>query len=123
MNSPGEKSFNFSKVTNDIVLRNIKELNTKKASQFNDVSTKYINKFTDVYTRVIINNCITIGIFPECFKTVEVIPTYKKAKSTGKINCRSISILSNISKTYERLMHHNMSDYFNDVLLNFQCSY
>ena len=32
----------------------------------------------------------------------------------------SISMLSNISKIYERLMHNNMSDYCNDILSKFQ---
>ena len=101
-------------------------LNTKKASQLNDVSTKYIKKFCDVSTPVITddyNNCITIGIFPEFFKTAEVILTYKKDKPTEKTNYRPISILSNISKIYERLKHDNMSDYFNDVLSKFQCGF
>ena len=114
-----KKSFNFSKATNDIVLRNIQKLNTKKASQLNDIPTKYIKKFSDVFTPVITddyNNCVAIGIFPECFKTAEVIPSYKKDKPTEKINNRPISILSNISKIYERLMHDNMSDYVNDAL-------
>ena len=117
-----EKSFNFSKATNDIVLRNIQKLNTKKASQLNDIPTKYIKKFSDVFTPVITddyNNCIAIGIFPECFKTAEVIPTYKKDKPTEKTNYSPISILSNIFKIYERLMHDNMSDYFNDVFIKF----
>ena len=78
----------------------------------NDVPTKYTKKFSDVFTLVITDH---IGIFPECFKTAEVIPSYKD-KSTEKTNYRPISILSNISKIYERLMHDNMSDYFNDVL-------
>ena len=120
------KSFNFSKATNDIVLRNIQKLNTKKASQLNDIPTKYIKKFSDVFTPVITddyNNCVAIGIFPECFKTAEVIPSYKKDKPTEKTNYRPISILSNISKIYERLMHDNMSDYFNDVLSKFQCGF
>ena len=118
-----EKSFNFSKATNDIVLRNIQKLNTKKASQLNDIPTKYIKKFCDVFTPVITddyNNCIAIGIFPECFKTAEVIPTYKKNKPREKTNYRSISILSNISKIFKRLMHDNMSDYFNGVLSKFK---
>ena len=51
MKGLGEKSFSFSKATNDIVLR-IK-LNTKKASQLNDVPTEYIKKFSDVFTPVI----------------------------------------------------------------------
>ena len=78
MKGLGEKSFNFSKATNDIVLRNIQKLNTKKASQLNDVPTKYIKKFNDVFTPVITddyNDCVAIGIFPESFKTTEVIPT------------------------------------------------
>ena len=81
------KSFNFSKATNDIVLRNIQKLNTKKASQLNDIPTKYIKKFSDVFTPVITddyNNCVATGIFPECFKTAEVIPIYKKDKLTEK---------------------------------------
>ena len=111
---------------NDIVLRNIQKLNTKKASQLNDIPTKYIKKFSDVFTPFITddyNNCIAIDSFPECFKTAEVIPTYKKDKPTEKTKYSPISILSNIFKIYERLMHDNMSDYFNDVLSKFQCGF
>ena len=64
MKGLGEKSFDFSKATNDIVLRNIQKLNAKKASQLNDIPTKYIKKFSDVFTAVITddyNNCIDIG--------------------------------------------------------------
>ena len=108
-----EKLFSFSKAANDIVLRNMQKVNTKTASQLNDIPTKYIKKFSDVFTPVItdyFNNCVAIGIFPECFKTAEVIPSYKKDKPTEKTNYRSIGILSNLSKIYERLMHDNMSD-------------
>ena len=118
-----EKLFKFSKATNDIVLRNIQKLNTKKVSQLNDIPTKCIKKFGDVFTPVITddyNNCVAICIFPECFKSAEVIASYKKDKPTEKTNYRSISILFNISKIYERLMHDNMSDCFNDVLSKYQ---
>ena len=80
-----KKSFNFSKATNDTVLRNIQKLNTKKTSQLNAVPTKYIKKISDVFTPVITdyyNNCVAIGIFLECFKTAEAISTYKKDKPT-----------------------------------------
>ena len=117
---------NFSKTTNDIVLRSVKKLSTKKASQFNDVLTKYIQKISNFFAPVITddyNNCITIGIFPECFKTAEVVPTYMKDKPTEKTNYRPIIILANISKIYERLTHDNMNDYFNAVLSRFQCGF
>ena len=85
--------------------------------------TKYIKKFTDVFTRVTTadyDNCVVIGIFPECFKTADVTPTFKKDRPTEKTSYRLISILSNISKIHERLMHDNMSNYFNDALSKFQ---
>ena len=37
------------------------------------------------------NNCVDIGSFPECFKTAEVIPTYKKGKPMEKTNYRLIT--------------------------------
>ena len=46
MKGLGKKSFNFSKATNVIVLRNLQKLKTKKASQLNDVPTKYFKKFS-----------------------------------------------------------------------------
>ena len=73
----------------------------------NDVPTKYIKKFSDVFTPVITddyNNSVTTGTFPECFKTAEVIPIYKKDKPTEKTNCMPINILSSISKIYKRLI-------------------
>ena len=75
------KSLNFSKATNDIVLSNMQKLNIKKPSQLNDIPTKYMKKFSNVFTPVITddyNNCVAIDIFPEYFKTAEVIPSYKK---------------------------------------------
>ena len=42
----------------------------------------------------------------------------RRANLQKKTNYRPISILSNISKIYERLMYDNMSDYFN-VYQNF----
>ena len=53
-------------------LTSCKKRNTKKASQINDVPINYIKEFRDFFTPVIpenYNDCLDIGIFPECFKT------------------------------------------------------
>ena len=47
----------------------------------NGVPTKYIKKFSNAFAPVVTddyNTCVDIGSFSECFKTAEVIPTYKK---------------------------------------------
>ena len=51
------------------------------------------------------------GGFPEIFKITEITPIYKKANLLEKDNYRPISILPNISKIYERIMHNQITDF------------
>ena len=53
----------------------------------------------------IINNSFTTGVFPELFKMAKVIPIHKKDSKLNVTNYRPISLLSNISKIFERVMH------------------
>ena len=48
---------------------------------------------------------------------------FKKGTKTSKDNYRPVSILSNISKIYERLMFKQISEYFLPILLKFQCGF
>ena len=120
-----EKSFNFSKATNDIVLRSIQKLNTKKASQLNYIPTKYIKKFSDVFTPVKLMTIIIVSplvFFRNVLKLLKSSLHIRRTNLQKKLTTRQFSILSSISKIYERLMHGNMSDYFN-VLSKFQCGF
>ena len=70
---------------------------------------------------------ILVRIFP-AFSRIrteygEILRDTEILSPTEKTDYRPISILSNISKIYERIMHDNMSDYFNDVLSKFQCGF
>ena len=51
-----------------------------------------------------IANCI----FPECFKIAKVIPLYKKGDKTDPHNYRPISLLSSLSKIFEKILHKRM---------------
>ena len=42
----------------------------------------------------------------------DITPVHKKGSKSAKNNYRPVSILSNISKLYERIMFKHMSDYF-----------
>ena len=57
--------------------------------------------------------------FPNVLK---LLKSFLHTRRTNR-SYRPISILSNISKIYEGLMHDDMSDYFNDVLSKFQCGF
>ena len=47
-----------------------------------------------------------------------------KKNLTQKIsNYRPVSILTNLSKNFERLMFNQLSNYFRDILYKFQCGF
>ena len=95
---------------------NIQKLNTKKATQLNGVPTKYIKKFSDVFARVVTddyNNCVDIGSFLECFKTAEVIPTYKKGGGVfTNIPYRVFDIFQLSLFLSEMEIQHNISNLY-----------
>ena len=49
--------------------------------------------------------CLSTGIHPEKFKIVHVIPIYKKGSRLLVSNYRPISLLSNLNKILEKIMH------------------
>ena len=100
-----ELTFSFQPVTKEQITNLIRLLNNKKAIQSTDTPTKLIKEYCVVFSEFIhkdINLCIAAGNFVDDFKQAEVRPFYKKDGRTDKLNYRPISILSNVSKIYER---------------------
>ena len=52
-----------------------------------------------------INVSFNKGIFPDFLKVANVVPIHKKGEKLDPNNYRPISLLSNISKLYEKAMH------------------
>ena len=67
------------------------------------------------------NYCINKGEFPNDLKHANIVPIYKKDKKREKENYRPVSILSNLSKIYEKLLYNQLYDYFNNILFPSQC--
>ena len=69
------------------------------------------------------NYCIDKGEFPNDLKHTDIVPIYKKNKKYEKENYRPISILSNLSKVYEKLMYNQLYEYFDNILFPNQCAF
>ena len=67
------------------------------------------------------NYCINKGEFPNDLKHDDIVPIYKKDKKREKENYRPVSILSSLSKIYEKLLYNLLYDYFNNILFPRQC--
>ena len=106
--------------------KEITNLDIKKRSLSSDIPTKIIKESDDLFAIFITKNfnlSLNKGEFPEILKIAKVTPIYKKVNPFEKDNYRPISILSNISKMYERIMHHQMNNFLiNKLNININIS-
>ena len=65
----------------------------------------------------IYNLFLTTGIFSESLKITKVTPVYKKGSKLECVNCRPISLLSNLAKIIEKPMHKRLRGFSNDQKL------
>ena len=56
-------------------------------------------------------------------KNAIITPVPKKGPKTSKDNFRPVSILPNICKIYERVTFKQMSEFFEPILLKYQCGF
>ena len=57
---------------------------------------------------IIMNQSLCTGIFPDKLKIAKVIPVYKKDDNKLFVNDRPISLLSSISKMFERVAFNQL---------------
>ena len=74
---------------------------------------------------MLFNNSLSEGIFPECFKTDNIIPIFKSGDSNSTVNYWPISMLHFLSKIYDKLMCARLDSYLksNNILFTNQCGY
>ena len=60
---------------------------------------------------LIINQCLTTGIFPDKQKIGKIIPVYKKGNNKLIDNYRPISLLPTISRIFETAIYSQLNEY------------
>ena len=70
----------------------------------------------------IINKSFREGVFPEALKAALVCPIFKKGDKMSYANYRPISLLSNISKIFERVMYNRIEEFLaeHDIIYDLQ---
>ena len=118
-------SFAFEPCSPNEVYLLISELNTSKSTGPNGIPTeilKMINFVICIPLSKIINTCISKGEHPEKLKLAHVIPIFKKGCRLQVSNYRPISLLSNINKIFEKIMHKRIYSFLEkfNLLYNLQ---
>ena len=112
-----DSTFHFRKTSCNEIEKMISNLNIQKSCQQQDIPTKIINLNKDQNAKSIaenFNSCIEEGEFPS------ELSQFIKRKS-DKSNYRPVSILSNYSKVYGKLIYNQLYQYFENILFPSQC--
>ena len=118
--------FTFGGTSSSEVIKLIKTLNVEKASQESDIPTKIVRLNDEIFGNFICKNfnyCLKKDEFPCVLKHADVAPVHKTEIKSDKANYRPVSILRDLSRIYEKLMYHQLSEHFNLILSPKQCGF
>ena len=102
------------------VLEMVNGINVSKASGPNSIPNKLLKTNALLLLKpltFLLNLSILEGNFPQLLKLADVCPIYKKNDKNKCENYRPISLLSNLSKLYERVMHTRLYDFLENTNL------
>ena len=121
LKNPNSNSFFIATTNNEEVLSKIKNLKKNKSSGTSSIPIKFLKLFQTPLSKpisLIANLSFSTGIFPANLKTANVIPIFKKDDHTSWNNYLPFSLLSNIVKIIEKLIHSCSMRFLNanDVL-------
>ena len=125
-NTNSSACFSFRTVSKEDLLYQLNSLDPTKATQKCDISTNIIKKNYDILLEFLFanfNDNILTSRFPEQLKYADIKPLFKKNFCNDKRNYKPVSILSNISKIYERLLYKQLETYFESTLSRYQCRF
>jgi len=124
--SSNKKSMFFNPITDSEVIKEIAKLNNRKAIGYGDIPVKLLkNCKHELGKRLahIYNMSIDQGIFPKVMKIARVLPIYKSNERYMVQNYRPISVLSTISKVFERLVHKRLYQFLEKYELLYSRQY
>lgn len=69
---------------------------------------------------ILYNKCLASGVFPDVWKRANIVPIHKGGSKSDVSTYRPISLLSGLSKLFERLVHNEIYPFIHRVILKEQ---
>ena len=93
-----------------------------KTTQLEGILIKIVKENINIFAKFLVKD-IRKGEFPDQLKTADIIPAFKKGGKHDTSNYRPLSILSILSKVYEKCLYKQMENYMENILSNSQCDF
>ena len=113
-------SFFFKPVTTADILTLIQQLNINKCAGPQEIPIKVVKMSAPVVATVLellFNKCLISGVFPSSLKIGKIIPIHKKGSKNECSNYRLITLLSRLSKIFEKCIYDQMYAYLENFNL------
>ena len=125
-NFHSESSLKFNSVSELDVKKEILNLSSKKAIRKGNVPAKILKNSINTYLSelmILINKCFKEGVFPNDLKVADITPIFKKEDSLNKGNYRPISILSHLSKVFEKILYKQIDSFMKNKFSPYLCGF
>lgn len=121
-------SYSFSVVSENKVLGYLNRLSTNKATGLDGIPSRFVRDGASIIAcplSHVINLSLIQGTVPDDLKSARVVPLFKKNDKTEVGNYRPVSILTIISKIFERVVYDQVESYLdqNKLLYKFQSGF
>ena len=113
-NFHSKSSLKFNSASELDVKKEILNLSSKKATRKGDIPAKILKSSINTCLSeltILINNCLKEGVFLDDLKLADITRIFKKEDSLNKENYRPISILSHLSKVFERILYKQINSF------------
>ena len=110
-------SFSIPEINKTFVRKYILNLDISKSTGLDDIGPRILKLSYVIISPSItflINKSLSLGIFPNVWKTANIIPIHKTGPKEDVNNYRPISILPTVSKIMEKWIHLKFMNYLND---------
>ena len=110
-----ENDFSFAHVSVGHVRKMLSQVNAKKATGYDRLPAKVVSKASDVIAPTVtrlVNCMLDQCTFPDAMKCAEISPVFKKDDALNKSKYRPVSVLTCVSKVFEKVLNEQFSEHF-----------
>ena len=111
-----ENSYSLPVVTEAVIQKTLETMNDKRAVGLDGIPTKFLKICLHLIPILcfIINKSFLTSIVPQMWKNARISPLFKGGSKLVLTNRRPISILSSITKIFERILFNSIYEYLSE---------
>lgn len=97
----------------------LSSIDTKKGAGPDNLHPKLLKNTANTLSKhltALFNASLKYGIFPDCWKTAYITPIFKSGNKSAISNYRGISLLSSISKIFEKLVLEKLNKFLSPLI-------